>query len=85
VIDARSGRAFGWGEMAVREFVVKGMLGWLLNMFTFSVYFLIDSFMVFGDRQRTLHDRMVNSIVRQSGPQCAPLDGERGGTRRLRW
>jgi uncharacterized RDD family membrane protein YckC len=66
VIDARTGRAFGWGEMAVREFLIKGLLGWLLNMLTFSVYFLIDSFMVFGDRQRTLHDRMVNSVVRHS-------------------
>ena len=56
---------FDWGRMFVREFCVKGLLGWVLNVFTFSVYFIVDSCMVFGERQRTLHDRMANSIVRQ--------------------
>ena len=64
VADAGTGRPFDWGRMALREFCVKGLLGWLLNAISFSIYFWVDSFMVFGDRQRTLHDRMANSIVR---------------------
>lgn len=64
VADANTGEPFDWGRMALREFCIKGLLGWLLNVVTFGIYFLVDSFMIFGDRQRTLHDRMANSIVR---------------------
>jgi uncharacterized RDD family membrane protein YckC len=64
VADAETGQAFDWGRMALREFCIKGLLGMLLNFISFSIFFWIDTFMVFGDRQRTLHDRMANSIVR---------------------
>ena len=64
VADAHSGAAFDWGRMALREFCVKGLLGWVLNLVTLGIYFWIDAFMCLGDRQRTLHDRMANSIVR---------------------
>lgn len=64
VADANTGLPFDWGRMALREFGVKGLLGWLLNVVTFGVYFWVDCFLVFGDRQRTLHDRMANSVVR---------------------
>jgi hypothetical protein len=50
--------------MALREFCIKGLLGGLLNVVSFGIYFWVDAFMIFGDRQRTLHDRMANSIVR---------------------
>lgn len=66
VADANTGQPFDWGRMALREFCVKGLLGWVLNTVSFSVYFWVDSFMVFGDCQRTLHDRMANSIVRHT-------------------
>ena len=64
VADVNTGEPFAGGRMAFRQFVVGGLLGWLLNAVSFSVYFWVDAFMVFGDRQRTLHDRMANSIVR---------------------
>ena len=64
VADAHSGAAFDWGRMALREFCVKGLLGSVLNLVTFGIYFWIDAFMCLGDRQRTLHDRMANSVVR---------------------
>lgn len=66
VADAHSGAAFDWGRMALREFCVKGLLGWVLNVCSFGIYFWIDAFMCLGDRQRTLHDRMANSVVRYS-------------------
>jgi uncharacterized RDD family membrane protein YckC len=64
VADAGTGAAFDWGGMAVRELCIKGLLGWVLNVFTFGIYFWVDAFMCFGDRQRTLHDRLANSVVR---------------------
>jgi uncharacterized RDD family membrane protein YckC len=64
VIDAQTGAPFDWGRMALREFGIKGVLGWILNIFTLGVYSLVDALMVFGDCQRTAHDRMANSLVR---------------------
>ena len=64
VADPLTGQPFDWGRMAVRELCVKGLLGTLLNLISFGVYSWVDSFMVFGDRQRTLHDRIAGSVVR---------------------
>jgi uncharacterized RDD family membrane protein YckC len=64
VADANTGQPFDWGRMALREFCVKGLLGWVLNLVSLGIYFWVDSLMVFGDRRRTVHDRMANSIVR---------------------
>jgi uncharacterized RDD family membrane protein YckC len=64
VVDGTTGVPFDWGRMALRQFVIQGLLGWLLNVVTLGIYFWVDALMVFGDRQRTLHDRMANSVVR---------------------
>ncbi|GAA0582308.1 hypothetical protein GCM10010172_79260 [Paractinoplanes ferrugineus] len=64
VADANTGEAFDWGRMALRCFVIEGLLGMLLNAVSCGIYFWVDALMVFGDRQRTLHDRMAGSIVR---------------------
>ena len=64
VVDATTGVPFDWGRMALRQFVIQGLLGWLLNAVTLGIYFWVDALMVFGERQRTLHDRMANSVVR---------------------
>ncbi|GIF75906.1 RDD family protein [Asanoa siamensis] len=64
--DAHTGQPLDWGQMALREFCVKGLLGFLLGAVTCGVYGLVDACMVFGERQRTLHDKMVNSVVRHA-------------------
>jgi uncharacterized RDD family membrane protein YckC len=66
VADANTGQPLDWGRMALRDFCIKGLLALVLNAVSCSLYFWVDSFMVFGDRQRTLHDRMANSVVRHS-------------------
>jgi uncharacterized RDD family membrane protein YckC len=65
VVDANTGVPFDWGRMALRQFVIEGLLGWVLNAVTLSAYFWIDSLMILGEGQRTLHDRMANSVVRR--------------------
>jgi uncharacterized RDD family membrane protein YckC len=60
VVDATTGVPLDWGRMALRQFVIQGLLGWV----TFGIYFWVDSLMIFGEGQRTLHDRMANSVVR---------------------
>jgi uncharacterized RDD family membrane protein YckC len=64
VADANTGAAFGWGRMALRSLVIDGLLAAFLNAVSCGIYFWVDALMVFGDRQRTLHDRMAGSIVR---------------------
>jgi uncharacterized RDD family membrane protein YckC len=66
VADANTGEAFDWGRMALREFCIRVLLGNVLSLVTIGIYPWIDAFMVFGDRQRTLHDRMADSIVRHA-------------------
>jgi hypothetical protein len=64
VVDATTGVPFDWGRMALRQFVIQGLLGGLLSPLTLGIYFWVDSLMIFGEGQRTLHDRMANSVVR---------------------
>lgn len=64
VVDAQTGVPFDWGRMVLRQFVIQGLLGGLLSSLSLGIYFWVDALMVFGERQRTLHDRMANSVVR---------------------
>jgi uncharacterized RDD family membrane protein YckC len=64
VADAHTGEPFDWGRMALRQFVIQGLLGGLLTGISFGIYFWVDSLMILGEGQRTLHDRMANSVVR---------------------
>jgi hypothetical protein len=64
VVDANTGVPFDWGRMALRQFVIQGLLGGLLSGISLGIYFWVDSLMILGDGQRTLHDRMANSVVR---------------------
>lgn len=63
VVDSRTGVQFDRGQMAMRELIVKGMVGWLLGMVSGGIYYLVDGVMIFGNRHMTLHDRMVGSVV----------------------
>jgi uncharacterized RDD family membrane protein YckC len=63
VADARTGEPVGRGRMVVRELLCKWLLIVLLGVLTLGVYPVVDALFVFGDRQRTLHDRMAGTIV----------------------
>ncbi|GAA2880009.1 hypothetical protein Acy02nite_26760 [Actinoplanes cyaneus] len=63
VADATTGAPLTWGPMFVRELLVKGLLGYIASAVTVGVYSLVDSVMVFGRRNQTLHDRISGSIV----------------------
>jgi uncharacterized RDD family membrane protein YckC len=63
VADAQTGRPFTWGRMFLREFVLRGIVLWLLNVVTLGVVSLIDALMVFREDRRTLHDLMAGSVV----------------------
>lgn len=64
VVDAHTGVPFDWGRMAVRELVVKGVVGGFFFFLSGGIYNLVDGVLIFGGRQMTLHDRMTGSVVR---------------------
>jgi hypothetical protein len=64
VVDAETGATFDWGRMALRQFVIQGLLGGLLTSISCGIYFWVDALTVLGEGQRTLHDRMAHSVVR---------------------
>ena len=65
VVSEKTGQIFTWGQMFVREFLVKGLLIPVLSVFTLGIIFLVDSLMVVRDDRKTLHDRICGSIVVQ--------------------
>ena len=65
IVDAKSGRTATWGHMALREFVIKGILGSIASSITFGVYFIVDSLFVVRDDRKTLHDLISSTQVVQ--------------------
>lgn len=65
VVDAKSGRTATWGHMALREFVMKGVVGGVASSITFGIYFVVDSLFVVRDDRKTLHDLMSSTSVVQ--------------------
>ena len=65
VVDAKTGRTASWGHMALREFVMKGIVGSIASSITFGIYFVVDSLFVVRDDRKTLHDLMVSTQVVQ--------------------
>ena len=65
VVDEKTGETFGWGRMAVRELLIKGLLCGFLYVVTFSIFYFVDSLMVVRDDRRSIHDRISGSLVVQ--------------------
>ena len=65
IVNEKTGKDFTWGQMFVREFLIKGLLIPLLSAFSFGIVYLVDSLMVARDDRKTLHDRICGSIVVQ--------------------
>lgn len=65
IVDAKSGRTATWGHMALREFVIKGIVGSIASSISFGIYFLVDSLFVVREDRKTLHDLMVSTQVVQ--------------------
>ena len=65
VVDAKSGKTATWGHMALREFVMKGLVGGIASSVTFGIYWVVDSLFVVRDDRKTLHDLMSSTSVVQ--------------------
>ena len=65
IVSEKTGKEFTWGQMFVREFLIKGLLVPLLSALSFGIVYLVDSLMVTRDDRKTLHDRICGSVVVQ--------------------
>jgi hypothetical protein len=65
IVNEKTGQVFSWGQMFVREILLKGLFIPVLSVFSFGIVFLVDSFMVVRDDRKTLPDRICGSIVVQ--------------------
>ena len=65
VVDTKSGRTCTWGQMALREFVFKGLVGGTASLLTAGIYWVVDSLFIVREDRKTIHDLMANTIVVQ--------------------
>lgn len=65
IVDNQSGKTATWGHMALREFVMKGIVGGIATTVTFGIYWIVDSLFVVREDRRTLHDLMSSTTVVQ--------------------
>lgn len=65
VVKPATGRSLSWGQMFVREFLVKGVLiGLVLSTITFGIIGLVAPLLIFGGTMRqTLWDRIAKTVV----------------------
>lgn len=62
VVDAATGRARTWGEMFLREVVIKGVLG-IASALTLGMVNFVGALMVTGATRQALWDRMAGTVV----------------------
>jgi hypothetical protein len=65
IIDAKTGTTATWGHVALREFVIKGLLGGILSFVTLGIYWIVDSFFVLRADRKTIHDMISSTNVVQ--------------------
>lgn len=64
-VSEKTGQTTTWGHTALREFVMKGLVGGLLSTITFGIYFIVDSLFVIRPDRRTIHDMLSSTLVVQ--------------------
>ena len=65
IVEEQTGKTAGWGRMALREFVMKGLVGSFLATITLGIYWIVDSLFVIRDDRRTIHDMLSSTVVVQ--------------------
>lgn len=65
IVDEKTGKTATWGHTALREFVMKGIVGGFISTVTFGIYWVVDSLFVVRPDRRTIHDMMSSTSVVQ--------------------
>lgn len=65
IVDDKSGKTATWGHTALREFVMKGLVGLFISGITFGIYWVVDSLFVVRADRKTIHDMLSSTVVVQ--------------------
>ena len=63
VVMKQTGRAAGWGEMALRDFVIRGLAIGILGQLTCGIVSLVATLMIFSAYHETLWDKWAGTLV----------------------
>ena len=63
VVMKRTGRAATWGEMALRDFVIRGLAIGIIGQLTCGIFSLVATFMIFSTYHETLWDKWAGTLV----------------------
>ena len=64
-VSENTGKTATWGHTALREVVMKGLVGGFLSTITVGIYFIVDSLFVIRPDRRTIHDMLSSTLVVQ--------------------
>jgi uncharacterized RDD family membrane protein YckC len=65
MVKADTGRPCTFGDMLVRNLVMGALVLSLIGTVTVGIGYLVDAFMIFGDRRQRLIDKMSGTLVVQ--------------------
>ena len=63
VVMKQTGRAAGWGGMALRDFVIRGLAIGILGQLTCGIVSLVATLMIFSAYHETLWDKWAGTLV----------------------
>ncbi len=63
VVMKRTGRAATWGEMALRDFVIRGLAIGIIGQITCGIFTLVATFMIFSTYHETMWDKWAGTLV----------------------
>jgi len=63
VVMKRTGRAATWGEMALRDFVIRGLAVGILGQITCGIFTLVATLMIFSTYHETMWDKWAGTLV----------------------
>ena len=63
VVMKQTGQAAGWGEMALRDFVIRGLAIGILGQLTCGIVSLVATLMIFSAYHETLWDKWAGTLV----------------------
>jgi uncharacterized RDD family membrane protein YckC len=63
VVMKQTGRAAGWGEMALRDFVIRFLAIGILGQLTCGIFSLVATLMIFSAYHETLWDKWAGTLV----------------------
>jgi uncharacterized RDD family membrane protein YckC len=63
LVKAETGQPCTFGDMLVRNFVMGSLVLSVIGTVTFGIGYLVDTFMIFGNRRQRLIDKMSGTLV----------------------